>query len=389
LSIFGLSMGAIHLWDSPERTLNLKAHRGLSDPSIDRLLEIKSGEGPIGRAVETGAPIFFADHAQFPKPSVPEGMKREAPSDREFRYVTALPLKSKGKTIGTLSLFDRRDDSFSDQDHALLLSVCSQIAVAAENARLYEETKKVDQLKSDFVSKVSHEFRTPLTSIKGFAEILLTSEETSKTQKEFLRIILQESDRLTRLINDVLDLAKIESGRIEWHIQPVDLAEVLLSVSRSLLSVAQGKRLSLLTEVPPHLPRVNADRDQLIQVINNLLSNAIKFTPEGRITVSARTRGNEEVQVSISDTGIGISADELPRIFEKFHQVAPAGKGAPKGTGLGLAICQEIIQGLGGQIWCESAPREGSTFHFTLTVARETAPSSSGLAESQRRRSAR
>jgi signal transduction histidine kinase len=389
LLIFDLSMGAIHLWDPREGTLNLKAHQGLSNSSVGRLQKIKTGEGPIGRALETGEPIFFADHGRAPEPPVSEEVKKAVPPDWEFRYVTGLPLKSKGKTLGTLTLFDRRDDTFSDQDHALLLSICSQIAVAAENARLYEEAKKVDQLKSDFVTKVSHEFRTPLTSIKGFAEILLTSEEASEFQKEFLRIILQESDRLTRLINDVLDLAKIESGRIEWHIQPVDLAEVLLSVSRSLFSVAQGKRLSLVTEVPPLLPRVNADRDQLIQVINNLLSNAIKFTPEGRITVSARRKGEQEVQISICDTGIGIPAEELPRIFEKFHQVAPSGRGTPKGTGLGLAICQEIIQRLGGKIWCESVPGEGSTFHLTLTVAQAPATLSSGLAESQRGRSNR
>lgn len=252
-----------------------------------------------------------------------------------------------------------------------------------ENIRLYEEIKQVDQLKSDFVSKVSHEFRTPLTSIKGFIEILLSYEDiAAEKQREFLQIINQESDRLIRLINDVLDISKIEAGKIAWKVEPLDLAEMIDSTVRATRSLVDPKKIALLVEIEPDLPPVMGDRDQIIQVLNNLLSNAIKFTERGEIVLFARRSGESEILAGVRDTGIGLPQGETTKIFNKFYQVARPEKGLPKGTGLGLAICREIISRLNGKIWCESAPGQGCTCSFTLPIAarqpeREAEPSPS------------
>ncbi len=246
------------------------------------------------------------------------------------------------------------------------------MAIAVETIRLFEQTKKLDQLKSDFVSKVSHELRTPLTSIKGFTEILLSYQDVDhKTQQEFISIIHEESERLTRLINDILDLSKIESGKTEWHIQPISPLEIVVRAVKSIQAMAIEKNLPIGIEVPETLPKVRGDADQLIQVLDNLLSNAIKFSSHGHITIKG-AQEDAMVRLSVIDAGIGIPESDADKIFDKFHQLGDTRSGKPRGTGLGLAICREIVQYLGGTIWCESRPGKGSRFHFTLPVWSES-----------------
>ncbi|MBI3994544.1 MAG: GAF domain-containing protein [Nitrospirae bacterium] len=285
-----------------------------------------------------------------------------------MRSYIVVPILSQNKTIGTLNLISRRPQTYSARNLEILIPITEQVAIAVETIRLFEQTKKLDQLKSDFVSKVSHELRTPLTSIKGFTEILLSYEDVDhKTQQEFISIIHEESERLTRLINDILDLSKIESGKTEWHIQPLSPQEVAVRAVKSLQAIALEKNLPIEVDVPENLPRVRGDADQLIQVLDNLLSNAIKFSNHGSISLKG-VREDDMVRISVIDTGIGIPAADLEKIFDKFHQLGDTRSGKPRGTGLGLAICREIVHYLGGKIWCESRPGKGSRFHFTLPV---------------------
>jgi len=239
----------------------------------------------------------------------------------------------------------------------------------------HEELKRMDQLKTNFLANVSHELRTPLTSIRSFAEILLRFPDEESTQREeFLQIVVTESDRLTRLIDDVLDITKIESGHMEWSFSSVELPSLLSFCLRTMTPLAEEKGLSLRLQVPANLPPVHADRDRVAQVLNNLLANALKFTASGRITVGAAV-GDEQVRVYVSDTGPGIPEGEREQIFKKFHQIGEGLTAKPRGTGLGLAISAEIIAAHGGRLWVDSAPGSGSTFHFTLPVAgREPAP---------------
>jgi PAS domain S-box-containing protein len=235
--------------------------------------------------------------------------------------------------------------------------------------------RELDKLKDNFLSTVSHELRTPLTSIKSFTEILLNYEEDQKTQKEFLGIINEESDRLTRLINDFLDISKIQAGRMQWKTQAVSLSEVISQAVNSARPLVEKENLELKTEVEKDLPTVMADQDRLVQVVTNLLGNAVKFTPRGgQITLKAwqnRLPGNSDKKMlyfSITDSGIGIAPENQSKIFENFGQVGDVLKDRPKGTGLGLPISKKIIEAFGGKIWVESSLGKGSTFLFNLPL---------------------
>jgi signal transduction histidine kinase/CheY-like chemotaxis protein len=243
--------------------------------------------------------------------------------------------------------------------------------------KAYEELKKIDGLKDAFISSVSHELRTPLASIRSFSEILLGYDEDVDTRREFLGIIKQESERLTRLINDVLDLSKIELGEMVWEIDAVSLPDLCSRALGTVRVLAEGRKQRLDVQVPQDLHEVLADPDRVIQVLTNLLSNAVKFTPEGgQIVLRADEPDRESadgapgmVRVMVADDGVGIPPEEISTVFERFKQVVNTLDGKPKGTGLGLPISREIIRHLGGTMWVESDPGKGSRFFFTLPRA--------------------
>lgn len=259
----------------------------------------------------------------------------------------------------------------------------------AELEKAYEELKELDRLKDSFLSTVSHEFRTPLTAIRSFSEILLRYEDVDDaSRREFLGIIHSESERLTRMINDVLDLSRIRAGRMSWQDRPFCMADIIREVARTHGSLAQEHGLKISIEVAPNLPFALADPDKIRQVLTNLLSNAIKFSrPAGEIRIRAdsfagKRSGDTDswLQVSVADEGIGIEQKHFQIIFEHFRQVVEDTlTDKPKGSGLGLPICREIVAHYGGNIWVESQKGKGSTFFFTLpAVAQEK---TRGLAE--------
>lgn len=236
------------------------------------------------------------------------------------------------------------------------------------NQRLQE----LDRLKDDFISTVTHELRTPLTSIRAFSEILGDNPQLETVQRaKFLGIITRESERLTRLINQVLDLAKIESGAAEWHPSALDMREVIEDATTALSQIYKERGIQLTTDLPDGLPVVYADRDRIFQVVLNLLSNAANFCDktESRVHVSVIAE-ESALRIEIADNGIGISATDQNIIFEKFRQVSDATAGKPKGSGLGLAISREIVQHYKGRLWVVSTPGLGSTFSFTLPLPR-------------------
>jgi PAS domain S-box-containing protein len=227
--------------------------------------------------------------------------------------------------------------------------------------------KEADQLKDELVSTVSHELRTPLTSLRGFAELMLKKEFPREKQKEFLAIIHNESVRLTNLINDFLDLQRIESGRQEYHFEGCSLP-ALLHESVAIFSGGKEHRPFHLI-LPPQLPMVRADRERIQQVLANLFSNAVKFSPEGSaISVGAQVRDGETV-VWVKDQGLGIPQEALPKLFSKFFRVDNQDTRTIGGTGLGLALIKKIVEEHTGKVWVESTVGEGSTFFFTLPLA--------------------
>ena len=241
-------------------------------------------------------------------------------------------------------------------------------ATTAELRRANERLRELDRLKDDFVSTVSHELRTPLTSIRSFSEILLDNPTLEQQQRqEFLRIIVTESERLTRLINDMLDLAKIEAGKLEWHMQPVSASEVAREAAAAMGQLFRDRRVKLEVKLTDALSSTIADRDRLFQVIVNLLSNAVKFSP-GDVGLVALTVENETdgVRLSVADNGPGVAPNQREAIFERFRQVGDTLTSKPEGSGLGLAISRMIIEHFGGRTWVEDGPGGGAIFRVWL-----------------------
>ncbi len=241
----------------------------------------------------------------------------------------------------------------------------------AANARLQE----LDRMKDDFISTVTHELRTPLTSIRACSEILADNPQLELGERQrFLGLIIKESERLTRLINQVLDLAKLESGMADWHNDAIDLREIVDEAVGTTAPLFAARNIRVDTEVPQSVVAVRGDRDRLMQVMQNLLSNAAKFCPgaAGQVRVSLQRQG-DQARIDVADNGIGISAEDQRLIFEKFRQAGRAMVNQLQGTGLGLPICRQIIGHLGGNLWVESASGRGSIFSFVLPLAGETA----------------
>lgn len=239
-------------------------------------------------------------------------------------------------------------------------------ALRAANGRLQE----LDRLKDEFLSTVTHELRTPLTSIRALSEILFDDPDAAVEQRQqFLSIIIRESERLTRLINQVLDMAKIEAGEMDWAIAPIDPAPVVDEAATATAQLFQDKGITLTVALPPALPPVLGDHDRLVQVVVNLLSNAAKFTPDnGHVTVTAEPTDGA-VRVSVADDGPGIAPEHHAAVFDRFRQVGDTMTDKPQGTGLGLAICARIVEHLHGRLWVDSAPGRGAVFSFTMPLA--------------------
>ncbi|WP_376792104.1 GAF domain-containing protein [Thermoflexus sp.] len=233
---------------------------------------------------------------------------------------------------------------------------------------------EADRAKTEFISTVSHELRTPMTSIKGYVDLLLigSAGPLSEMQRRFLQIVKANADRLKLLVDDLLDLSRIESGRLQLDLRPMPLEAAMEAVVTSLKARIDEKNQRLELDLPEFLPPVQADKDRLIQILMNLVSNAHKYTPEGgSIHVRARAEGGE-VHVEVRDTGIGIPAEALPHIFERFYRVDDPRVQETPGTGLGLSIVKALVELHGGRIWVESEVGKGSTFHFTIPIAPKT-----------------
>jgi signal transduction histidine kinase len=266
---------------------------------------------------------------------------------------------------------------------AMLASYLRRLAEKAEHAlhdrleelqRLYsdlagahQELLTLDEAKTNFLANVSHELRTPLTSIRAFSEMLLSYEDDEEVQREFIGIISSESERLTRLVNDVLDVTRIEAGQMDWRDDVIDISDLLERTARTFAPLFEQTALRFVREIAPALPIIRADRDRLQQVVHNLLNNAMKFTPQGSITLRAAVKGHE-VCIAIADTGVGIAPADQERVFDKFQQVGDTLTGKPKGTGLGLTICRDIVVHHGGRLTLSSEPGVGSTFSIWLPI---------------------
>jgi len=293
-----------------------------------------------------------------------------------FPNTLSVPLLRSGVPLGAITVTRAEIGLFSDRQIALLQTFADQAVIAIENVNLFRETvdksrqlEVASQHKSEFLANMSHELRTPLNAIIGFSEVLAEKMfgDVNDKQAEYLHDILESGRHLLSLINDILDLSKIEAGRMELEVSEFDLPQAISNGLTLVRERALRRGIDLRHAVDDRLGAIRADERKVKQVLLNLLSNAIKFTPEGgRVEVRAAAAG-DAVEVSVTDTGVGIAPEDQAAVFEEFRQVGAAEKKA-EGTGLGLALSRKFVELHGGRIWVESEPGRGSTFTFALPV---------------------
>ena len=337
---------------------------------------------PRPLAMDSTAGVAILTRSVFHVPDVddPSVLEHTRQSGRliGFRSVVTVPMLREGEAVGAVLVARPEPGRFSDAEVQLLKTFAAQAVIAIENVRLLRDLEVANrqlevasQHKSEFLANMSHELRTPLNAIIGFSEVLTDRMfgELNEKQEEYLKDIYASGTHLLSLINDILDLSKIEAGRMELELTDFDLPTALDNALMLVRERAGRRSITLQTSVDERLGQIQADERKIRQVVLNLLSNAIKFTPEGgRIEVGAVPKDGF-VEVSVSDTGVGIAPEDQEAIFEEFRQVGTAEKKA-EGTGLGLTLCRKFIELHGGRIWVKSRVGAGSTFTFTIPVRR-------------------
>jgi signal transduction histidine kinase len=293
------------------------------------------------------------------------------------RSLLAVPMMKEGRVVGGIFIFRPEARPFTQKQIDLVSTFANQAVIAIENARLFNEIREKGQQleaanrhKSEFLANMSHELRTPLNAVIGFSEALLEKMfgELNAKQEDYLRDIHSSGRHLLSLINDILDLSKIEAGRMELELSEFSVPMALKNAIALVRGRAQTHGIALKLRVDPKLEEIRADERKFKQIVVNLLSNAVKFTPDGgHVDVHARKNGNS-IKVSVKDDGIGIAAKDQAALFEAFRQVGGDYTAKREGTGLGLALTRRFVELHGGKILLESKPGKGSTFTFTLPL---------------------
>ena len=382
---------ALMLVDQESETLRLVAGVGVAGEKV-RPLHLRRDEGIAVWVARHGRPLLI--------PDVQAGHRRGSIVS-DIRSELCVPMLVGQQVIGVLDIESPHPDAFSRNDQRLLTTLASNLAILVERARLFEEVeaaraelqeravaleranarlRELDRLKDQFLANMSHELRTPLNSIIGFSEVLLDGlvGEINPEQRECVEDIHFSGLHLMEIINDILDLSKIEAGRMKLRLDTLDVPALLEEVRATVLALIEEKGQTLTLEVADDLPPVVADRIRIRQVLLNLLSNANKFTPPGgQITLSCRQESPDALLFSVSDTGIGIRPEDHEIVFEEFRQVDGSATRETEGAGLGLAISKRLVEMHGGRIWVESELGHGATFSFLLPVSKSAMPSGS------------
>ena len=369
----GADGGSIYEYDAAREEFDLRASDRLPEDLIEamRATAIRKGEGLLGRMANTREPVAIPDIADA---RVYQSRVREKLVELGYRSLLAVPLLREDQLLGGLAVNRKRAGDFAPEVIELLKTFASQSALAIQNARLFREIEvksreleTASRHKSEFLANMSHELRTPLNAIIGFSEVLAERMfgEINDKQAEYLGDILESGRHLLSLINDILDLSKIEAGRMELEPTEFDLPAAIENTLILVRERAQRRTIKLARTLDERLGTIRADERKVKQVLLNLLSNALKFTPEGgRIDVRAQL-ADGVAEISVSDTGVGIALQDQEAVFEEFRQVGTASKKI-EGTGLGLAISRKFVELHGGRMWVESEVGKGSTFSFTL-----------------------
>ena len=369
----GTEAGAIYVFDDVSQEFRLRATYGMDDTIIAAITDrhIRIGETVIGEAAERRAPIQIPDVQNDPSSRVFDIIVRAG-----FRALLIVPLLSTDAAIGALVVRRKRPGEFSKSTVELLQTFAAQSVLAIQNARLFSEIEEkgrqlaeASQHKSQFLANMSHELRTPLNAIIGVTEMLREDAEAMKQDVEPLDRVLGAGRHLLALINDILDLSKIEAGRMELHLEPFSLAPLIEVVAKTIEPMATKNGNHIVIDCPPNLGTIHADQTRFRQALLNLASNANKFTENGTVAIAARPQqngGHDWISIAVTDTGIGMTAEQMAKLFQEFSQASSTTASKYGGTGLGLAISRHYCRMMGGDITVESEPGRGSTFTIRL-----------------------
>jgi signal transduction histidine kinase/ActR/RegA family two-component response regulator len=365
--------GSIMEYDEAERGFSVRSAYGTADDVLDRLrgTRISLDSTLVGRATIEGRPLAVADLDEVPLDS-----HLQCLYDGGWRSVAAVPMLRQNRVIGALVVRRKTAGRFAEETLDLLQNFAAQSALAIHNARLFREVEKksaelqtVSQHKSDFLASMSHELRTPLNAVIGFSEVLLERMfgDINERQEEYLRDIWSSGKHLLELLNEILDLSKVEAGKMELELSTFSVRAALEYALSLVRERASLHHIALHLEVGVDLDVVEADELRFKQVVLNLVTNAVKFTPPGGSVSVRATRERDDLLVAVTDTGVGVPAEDRDRIFESFQQ---GGRGAPKeeGTGLGLTLSRRIVELLNGKLWLTTEVGVGSTFAFSIPL---------------------
>jgi len=380
VELMRVDVGFIMLFNEKSWQLNVEAVKGLKSNTI-RKGKINVDKDIIQGIIERKAAIFLSELEEtLPIKILFQKMVEKVGGD----IVLSIPLVIKKKLVGLVNLGRREFEApFKQSDLQFLYTLADQVALAIENANLYR--KKIEEeklrnkltvssrLKSQFLANMSHELRTPLNSILGFSEVLQDRMfgDLNEKQEEYVNYILESGQHLLSLINDILDLSKIEAGKLEMEPAEVSLGDLLQNSLTMVKEKALKHGIELSLKLENEIPHIYADERLVKQVVFNLLSNAVKFTPDGgRVGIEA-VKEDEHIRITVWDTGIGIKEEDKEKLFKEFQQLDSGRDKRYQGTGLGLALSKRLVEMHGGRIWVESEEGKGSRFNFTLPIKQE------------------
>jgi signal transduction histidine kinase len=357
--VSGAEAASILLYDNLTRQLNFQVATNVDEPTLRGT--VVPLDSIAGWVVLNRKSVRIAHVQEDPRFFGHVDQMTGSPT----QTLLGVPLITKNKVVGVLEALNKERGEFTEGDESMLGVLGAQAAVAIENARLFQQ--------SDLISEFVHELRTPLASLSTATYLLLRPEMSREQQEQIIHNIHSETLRLNAMASSFLDLARLESGRVQFRKAYFSIPDLLYECKDVMNSKAEEEKIEICVRASEGLPPCQADRDKMKQVLLNLLSNAIKYNHEGgRVTLSASV-ADLTITISVQDTGVGIPEEALPHLFEKFYRVRET-EGAPSGTGLGLSICKQIIQGHGGRIEVQSKLGEGTTFSILLPRSGKTQP---------------
>ncbi len=369
--ITGATIGIIAALQEEEdgtRGLRFLAHKGYPEEMFQRYAEMELWpleDGLMGTIVREGTTSLVKnvrENAQY-KEVVP-GMEAQL----------TVPIKREERVIGVIALESAQAESFSEENVAFIVRLADHAAIAIDNARLFQQLQRANAAKTEFVSFVSHELKQPMTSMKGYTDLLMKGigGELNEQQKGFVHVIRSNVGRMDRLVQDLLDVSRIESGRLRLEMGQVVPAEIISEAVQAFKQEIENKAQELVVDIPPDLPTARGDRGRLIQVLTNLVSNANKYTPEGgKVTVGAELHVKDDVDYvrwSVKDTGIGMTEEDLEKLFTKYFRASNSAVRSVQGTGLGLVITRSIVEMHNGFVDVQSTYQKGSEFSFAVPI---------------------